>query len=510
MARGKGVKASDWIRSGRDGRKCQSASVTVTINNGYTGNNQRPYKPDLYSDRKMELTIRRNITKSSSTYHILKIDGKWEKVLQKQIAEIAQHFNIQADNPVQMMTQETTKDFLTSKTPKAKFNFFRSGTQITLFEENLNSVQFQIGEMESFIKEKMEIIANHKDVIDHLHRKVNEYEVLQDMKKNLILREKQLVWCDILPLQLQYNKENAQLQSIKAKVEGHQAECGRYKEDITKLTDAMSSKKSELDQLEKKMNETENRLAPLRTSKMRTDSKRTETRQEIQKSNNKIKQYKKDIKVMEEHKLKNADDSVRMQIESRKARVNELEEKLKKVQADGAVAADRQSTLRGSLKGILDNREQYQSRHSKMSYEVTALQRDLKDYERRQQSNVNAFGSSVAKIRKAILAYNKRGMWRGECPIGPVGDYLSSDPKWRQYLGTAERLIHTNLFTYLYFNEYDRESLYAIMKQHISEVSCIISYNYSILQLLFRIDSGIIDLFGKRSLMTVSKKTISL
>jgi len=73
----------------------------------------------------MELAIKRVIQNAgSSTYHIKKKDGKWERVDAKEIKAIANHFHIQADNPVQMMTQESTKDFLTSKTAKAKFNFF--------------------------------------------------------------------------------------------------------------------------------------------------------------------------------------------------------------------------------------------------------------------------------------------------------------------------------------------------------------------------------------------------
>ena len=48
------------------------------------------------------------------------------------IKQISRHFNIQSSNPIHIMTQESTKEFLNAKGKKHKYNLFMQGMRFLL------------------------------------------------------------------------------------------------------------------------------------------------------------------------------------------------------------------------------------------------------------------------------------------------------------------------------------------------------------------------------------------
>ena len=52
-------------------------------------------------------------------------------------------------------------------------------------------------------------------------------------------------------------------------------------------------------------------------------------------------------------------------------------------------------------------------------------------------------------------------------PIGPVGDFISVDEKYKDFIGTAEWLTSKYLKAYLCFNSNDESTLKQILKQHL-------------------------------------------
>ena len=92
---------------------------------------------------------------ASSSYSIKNVNGKFEKVNMGKIKAIANHFNIQAANPVHIMTQESTKDFLNAKSKKHKYNLFMQGTTLTQTKVYI----FKISRKLIFIRKTMIVLA---------------------------------------------------------------------------------------------------------------------------------------------------------------------------------------------------------------------------------------------------------------------------------------------------------------------------------------------------------------
>ena len=86
------------------------------------------YLPEKYGE---SITIERTIYSSNtSVYKVRAHNNKVISEKKEEVENITKHFQILVDNPVCVLTQEVSKNFLNSKNPKDKFQFYIKATQL--------------------------------------------------------------------------------------------------------------------------------------------------------------------------------------------------------------------------------------------------------------------------------------------------------------------------------------------------------------------------------------------
>lgn len=91
---------------------CSEAAVTIVLSN--IGDNA--FKPELYGDK---IAITRSIKRSAgNSYTICGTLGPKSACRHKEVVSICDAFNIQVDNPLVILTQETAKRFLINSSPE--------------------------------------------------------------------------------------------------------------------------------------------------------------------------------------------------------------------------------------------------------------------------------------------------------------------------------------------------------------------------------------------------------
>ena len=102
-----------FIRTGQT-----SAVVEIKLDN--TGD--RAYRSDLYGE---SITVVRSVTNSSSTYKLKDNRGKVvvDKKVKEELDRILLSFNIQVDNPIAVLNQDTAKTFLFKCDPDKLYIF---------------------------------------------------------------------------------------------------------------------------------------------------------------------------------------------------------------------------------------------------------------------------------------------------------------------------------------------------------------------------------------------------
>ena len=116
---GRQANAKTFIKTNKD-----RAEIMITV----TNEGGDAFKPDLYGKR---ITIERRISKEGvSTYKMKDSTGRLVSSKKEELNNMIEQFNIQVDNPVCFLNQETSKHFLNSSNPKQKYVLFMKASQL--------------------------------------------------------------------------------------------------------------------------------------------------------------------------------------------------------------------------------------------------------------------------------------------------------------------------------------------------------------------------------------------
>uniref|UniRef100_A0A1A9UD16 Structural maintenance of chromosomes protein 6 n=1 Tax=Glossina austeni TaxID=7395 RepID=A0A1A9UD16_GLOAU len=118
--------AKDFIKIGET-----TAKIEITIAN----DGPQPFDPDEYGD---SITIVRTITTSSGYYAVRNSQGRIITKKFDDLQRILLYHNIQADNPVFVLNQDSAREFLKELEPSKNYQLFLKATQIDLITEKLD------------------------------------------------------------------------------------------------------------------------------------------------------------------------------------------------------------------------------------------------------------------------------------------------------------------------------------------------------------------------------------
>ncbi|XP_043997776.1 structural maintenance of chromosomes protein 6 [Gambusia affinis] len=180
----RGVSLKDFVKTGES-----TADVIVKLRN----RGADAYKKDLYGDY---ITVEQHISSDGSRGYKLKSkSGQLVSNKKEELVAILDHFNIQLDNPVSILSQEMSKQFLHSKNESDKYKFFMKATLL----EQMKRDYIHIKHTETITRQQVERQEEClKDLKQEFLQKKERYESLSsfsDLKENLESLKKQMAWC---------------------------------------------------------------------------------------------------------------------------------------------------------------------------------------------------------------------------------------------------------------------------------------------------------------------------
>ena len=102
-----------------------------------------------HSDYGDVITIARTIIKDGpAPYKIRNEKGKVVSSKKEDIVAICDHFQLEVDNPMAILTQDTARKFLADSSAKEKYKFFLKGTQLDRLTENNGAIHITFTDSE--------------------------------------------------------------------------------------------------------------------------------------------------------------------------------------------------------------------------------------------------------------------------------------------------------------------------------------------------------------------------
>lgn len=129
QATNRGSSLKGFVKEGES-----SADVSITLRN----KGRDAYKPEVFGQA---IIVDLKITREGMRSYKLKTKaGNLVSSKKDELMAILDHFNIQVNNPVSILTQEMSKHFLHSKGEGDKYKFFMKATQLEQMKEDYSYI----------------------------------------------------------------------------------------------------------------------------------------------------------------------------------------------------------------------------------------------------------------------------------------------------------------------------------------------------------------------------------
>ncbi|KAM6961221.1 structural maintenance of chromosomes protein 6 [Aplochiton taeniatus] len=209
----RGVSLKGFVKHGEN-----TADVTVKLRN----RGPDAYKRDVYGDC---ISIEQRISSDGCRTCKLKSQlGQLVSNKKEELTSILDHFNIQVDNPVSILNQEMSKQFLHSKSESDKYKFFMKATLLDQMKRDYIHIKHTKAVTREQLERQEECLKDLKQEFLQKKERYDNLSSLGEMKSSLEDLKKKMAWC----LVREKERMVAQLQDDIAKEEN----CHKHKDDL--------------------------------------------------------------------------------------------------------------------------------------------------------------------------------------------------------------------------------------------------------------------------------------
>ncbi|PKY20161.1 P-loop containing nucleoside triphosphate hydrolase protein [Rhizophagus irregularis] len=384
------------------------AQITLKLRN----RGEDAFRHEIYGD---SIIIERRITRDGSNGYKLKTqDGKTVSTKREDLNAILDHMAIQVDNPLNVLSQDTARQFLHTSSPEDKYKFFMKGTHLAQLSSDYELIRESIDTTREIIKYKNEILPDLLKEAKEAEARFKDMQRARELEKSLSSLKEQMAWAQVEEQERIVNDAERNLQRAMKRLPNLQEKLEKEENEEREINDSIKSLKQDVERHQQRINE--------ETSKLKDDN--------LQKRNEIINA----IKVSEEQHAALIEGQKQC-----KSQLTELEEKIDHIQSQ-----------KFSWEGQLQRCQE----------EIIRYERLLQQLSDQKSDRLKIFGQAIPDVLSAI---NRERRWHRK-PVGPFGLFIKLlKPEWSE---TLESVIGNTLSTFAVNNHNDQRLLADIMKRY--------------------------------------------
>ncbi|TNY22116.1 RecF/RecN/SMC [Rhodotorula diobovata] len=459
-ATNRGHKGGDLIMEGKTSARC-----TVTLAN----KGEEAFQHHVYGD---SITVERTLNKTGGGYKIKNHEGKVVDTKKATLDAILDTFNIQVDNPMTVLTQDQSRQFLASASPKDKYTFFLRGTQLAQLTEEYEQIRNNTETMEEALGRKQEVLPELKDAYRRAKDRAKDAKAAITQQGNLSGLKNQLAWSfvDEIERKIAFGedvvaKERQNLVALETDIAGWDTKLETANTQISDLREVDKDVAARVDELRPQAQELESKIKGERDRLRKWKDFERQISQTVQRLKDTIADFDRQI-LAEETKLSRDIEAerrpLRDKIEQANADISELTERMQQSRRTAADTADRLVTIGQDYDDIKSQIDAARAAADEVRARIQYTRQSA-------TNNVLAYGPKTPQFLQAI---NSDRGWRDK-PIGPIGQYVKLDHQ--QYGGVLESFFAQILNAYICTNHEDSARLKRIHRQ------CQLDHNTPIL-----------------------------
>lgn len=127
--------------------------------------------------------------------------------------------NLQVDNPVCILNQETAKNFLHSNDPQAKFKLFERATQLNVIYDFFATADQQLEQSKSCLEEKKQALIQLQNNVKKLKAKKRWYDSMTEIHGKQTQLENMIAWAEVEIYEKKAEEAAANQENQRAEIE---------------------------------------------------------------------------------------------------------------------------------------------------------------------------------------------------------------------------------------------------------------------------------------------------
>lgn len=422
-ATNRGASLKSLIKEGKD----QGLLIIKLKNQGLDA-----YQPDTYGE---SIIIERSFSRSgSSGFKTKSATGKIISTKKSEVDDIVEYFQLQVDNPMNVLTQDAAKSFISLSTPAQKYKFFKEGVQLQALDQDYKIVSDICDSIASKLVDSKDNLQELEKIAEKANEKFQELqqqaginarakEVMAKLAwKQIEIQEEGVAIAenDIATAQARIDiaeqdkiQKDSAFQQIEQKLERHKASQAELLEESNAATITLEKAKEEFDDANRKIKDDQNKLRMI--GKQVTDAKQ------------KVAQCEVDIE-QEKRRMEDADGGANAQ-------------KRSELEAAQRAAADAKQAIETHQAGLPRLEEQAQAARqtierfdgqvNRKRAEVEASRKKLEGLNANRGDSMAGFPPNMAKVLQNI----QRDSRYHQKPVGPLGMHIKLlKPDWSSIL----------------------------------------------------------------------------
>ncbi|NXQ81512.1 SMC6 protein, partial [Nyctibius grandis] len=401
----------------RDGET--SADITITLRN----QGRDAFKPEAYGS---SIIVNQRINLDGSrSYRLKSKSGTLISSKKEELIGILDHFNIQVDNPVSVLTQEMSKHFLQSKNEGDKYKFFMKATQLEQMKEDYSSIMKTKENTCIQIEQGVERLQELKQLYGEKKERYKSIGFVNDMRNRLEDLKHKMAWAVV-------GEMEKEIQPIKEGIIAEEGNTGKFVQKVEECQ-ALNEAEQKYKALQDKLitvSEEAQALHPQCVSLKADVQARRKAVNETEVVYNRLK--------TELKRLGKDDEQLRKRIEELKSSANQVSEP-EKLERQRKIAH-----LRGQLKAFHDEEmmigqqvDQFQQaiykckeEHARIRREdcdakqaLDAKQKQLRELKDSKTNTLKRFGPHMPAFLEAVETAYRQGRFKHK-PVGPLGAFI--------------------------------------------------------------------------------------
>ncbi|OJA17188.1 hypothetical protein AZE42_00230 [Rhizopogon vesiculosus] len=414
--RGSGLKS--FIREGQP-----ASEITISLKN----QGEEAYKPKDYGK---SIIVTRKFTKDgSSSWKIKSKDGKVISTKRDELSAICDHMNIQVDNPMNVLSQDAARQFLSASHPSDKYKFFLRGTQLSQLSEEYDTCLDNINQTKKVLHQKKQVLPDLRATFKEASVRFEEASKAREQRFKVDELKKELAWAHVAAKQTELQKQVDEVAKAQRRLPKIEAEMQTAESQFKLASDAVEqferefSELGDIDHFTKQRDDLQEKMRINRgkIGNFKNDEKQMNT--SLTALNRSIDDYTKHI-AEEEDRLA-ADTQVKRDELNRK--LDSARDAVAKADQTNKDFLEAKRQKLAEQENIKQRGVAAEARKNSAQERISAAQSMISQCKEKGQNALAPYGRNIKHVLDQIA--NMR--WHGEPPIGPLGMYVKlKDGLW--------------------------------------------------------------------------------